>query len=72
MLLNFRIIKLGEGMENDTSYRHAAGSPEEAAKLAFGENLVQSGKRIDLRAIVYFQEGGQPVSIVRLYRNAEE
>ena len=71
MVLNFRVINLGNGLEHDTSSTHAAHTPEEAARLALGENLVRSGQRADLRARVYFQQGGQPVSMVRLYRRVE-
>ena len=49
-----------------------ARTPEEAARLAFGEILVRSGRQQDLRAKVYFQHPDQPLSMVRLYRRQED
>lgn len=47
-----------------------ASSPEAAAKLALGMDLVRSGAKRDLRARVYFQHPGQALSMVRLYSKA--
>ena len=44
-----------------------ARSPEAAALDALGAELVRSGTKAELRARVYFQYPGQPLSMVRLY-----
>lgn len=44
-----------------------APSPEDAVLQAWGETLVRSGRRSELRARVYFQHPNQPMSMVRLY-----
>jgi hypothetical protein len=49
-----------------------AHSPEDAARKALGRELVRSGRRSDVRARVYFQHPGQPISMVRLYDKAED
>ena len=46
-------------------------SPERAVMEALGVEVVRSGSKRDLRARVYFQHPGQPVSMVRLYSKAE-
>lgn len=46
-------------------------SPEAAAKSALGLDLVRSGRKLDLAARVYWQNAGQPLSLVRLYLRAE-
>jgi hypothetical protein len=49
-----------------------AGSPEAAASLAIGENLVRGGRPENLRAKVYFPSALGPVSMVRLFSKVEE
>jgi hypothetical protein len=49
-----------------------AQSPEDAAFKATGEMLVRSGRPLDLRVRVYFQQEGQPTTMVRLYRRIED
>ena len=50
----------------------AARSPEDAARQALGVDLVRSGRRLDIKARVYFQLPGQPISMVRLYGKVED
>lgn len=73
MPTNFRIVDLRLGPEAPKELNIAqARTPEEAALLATGEELVRSGHRDDLRVRVYFQHAGQPMSMVRLYRRVED
>lgn len=44
-----------------------ARSPEHAALVALGLQLVRSGSKNNLRARVYYQHPGHPVNMVRLY-----
>ena len=63
----YRVIDLrtGDAAPNETIVE--ARSPEAAAQGALGLELVRSGPKHELRARVYFQHDGQPVSMVRLY-----
>ena len=73
MSVPFRIVDLRSGSENPPELTVAnAKSPESAALKAIGETLVRSGRRDDLRAKVYFQQEGQPTTMVRLYRRVED
>lgn len=73
MSARFRIVDLRTDPENPQEHFVAsARSPEEAARLAIGEVLVRSGQRKDLRCRVYFQQEGQPTTMVRLYRRVED
>ncbi len=44
-----------------------ATTAEDAAHIALGVDLVRSGPKQNLRARVYFQHPGQPMTMVRLY-----
>lgn len=73
MSAKFRVIDVRSGLENALELHVAkAKSPEEAARLAIGERLVRSGRQTDLRARVYFEQDGQPTTMVRLYRRVED
>jgi hypothetical protein len=73
MSAQFRIVDLRTDPENPQElFVASARSPEEAARLALGEVLVRSGQRKDLRVRVYFQQEGQPTTMVRLYRRVED
>ena len=73
MAIQFRVVDLRAGTEAPTEVLiDKARSPEEAARLATGEVLVRSGRRNDLRARVYFQQPGQPMTMVRLYQRVED
>jgi len=73
MPTHFRVVDLRSGPEAAPELHiPAAKSPEDAARLALGEGLVRSGHRDDLRARVYFQQEGQPTTMVRLYRRVED
>ena len=49
-----------------------AHTPEAAAQQVLGFDLVRSGPPRSLRAKVYFQEDGQPMTMVRLYIRATD
>jgi hypothetical protein len=73
MTVQFRIVDLRSSTDNPVEFSvDRAKSPEEAARLATGEILVRSGHPRDLRVRVYFQQEGQPVTMVRLYRRVED
>lgn len=73
MSVHFRVVDLRSDPENPKEVTvPTAKSPEDAARLATGEALVRSGHRKDLRVRVYFQQDGQPVTMVRLYRRVED
>lgn len=66
-MAQFRIIDLQlEAVQPDDVIVEAR-SPEAAAQAALGVELVRSGSKRELRARVYWQHPGQPVSMVRLY-----
>lgn len=67
-----RVVDLRAGAQSDEILIDTARSPEEAAFKAIGERLVRSGQPADLRVRVYFQQDGQPMSMVRLYRRVED
>jgi hypothetical protein len=68
----YRVVDLSAAAQSDETLIDAARSPEDAAFKATGEKLVRSGRPGDLRVRVYFQQDGQPVSMVRLYRRVED
>lgn len=73
MPTSFRIVDLRLSAEEPKELVISqARTPEEAALLATGEKLVRSGHRDDLCVRVYFQNDGQPLSMVRLYRRIED
>jgi len=67
----FRVIDL-KLVAADPEVVVKAITPERAAKLALGVDLVRSGSKCDLRARVYFQHPGQSLSMVRLYTKVED
>lgn len=67
MATEYRIIDLRTEVTDPEPKTVKAHSPEKAAELALGLELVRSGSKRDLRARVYFQIPGQPMSMVRLY-----
>ena len=73
MTVQFRVIDMRSGPDDAPEILvEKARSPEDAALQAVGEQLVRSGHRNDLRVRVYFQQAGQPTSMVRLYRKVED
>jgi hypothetical protein len=67
MTKEFRVIDLHTETIDPTPKTVKAASPEKAAELALGLELVRSGSKSDLRARVYCQMPGQPLTMVRLY-----
>lgn len=68
----YRVIDLAtETIEPEAKIVDAM-SPEHAAQLALGVDLVRSGARRNLRARVYSESPGQPKSMVRLYSKVSE
>jgi len=63
----FRVVDLQTEIIDTEPRIVKAASAEKAAELALGAQLVRSGVRKNLRARVYFQTPGQPVTMVRLY-----
>lgn len=61
----FKVVDLSTSAAAASTVK--AANPEKAAELALGLQLVRSGAPRDLWARVYFQNEGQPMSIVRLY-----
>jgi hypothetical protein len=71
--MQFRVVDLRTNIEAPGEIIISqARSPEEAARVATGESLVRSGHKADLRVRVYFQQEGQPTTMVRLYRRVED
>jgi hypothetical protein len=68
----FRVLDLSNGVEEPQQVVVKAASPEHAAKIALGTDLVRSGAKRDLRARVYFQHSGQSLSMVRLYTKVDD
>lgn len=66
----YRVIDLQTEVVDPEPKTVTAASPEAAAEMVLGLLLVRSGAKKDLRARVYFQNSGQPVSMVRLYLKA--
>jgi hypothetical protein len=69
--MKYRVIDLRTNLIDALEVEVQANTPEEAAEKALGEHLVRGGKRGDIRARVYWQNAGQPMTMVRLYRRAE-
>lgn len=73
MTPKFRILDLRSDPNSPTELSvDGAKTPEEAARLVTGEILVRSGRPEDLRVKAYFQQAGQPMTMVRLYRRVED
>lgn len=68
----FRVLDLTHEGEEQQQVVVKAASPEHAAKIALGTDLVRSGAKRDLRARVYFQHPGQSLSMVRLYTKVDD
>lgn len=68
----FRVLDLTLEVEEQQPIVVKAASPEHAAKIALGTDLVRSGAKRDLRARVYFQHPGQSLSMVRLYTKVDD
>ena len=71
-MTEYRVIDLQTETIDPEPQTVSASSPEKAAELALGLELVRSGSKQDLRARVYFQNPDQPVSMVRLYTKAAD
>ena len=67
MTTEYRVIDLQTETNDPEPKTVKASSPEKAALVALGLTLVRSGAKRDLRARVYCQQPGQPLSMVRLY-----
>lgn len=67
MPLEYRVIDLSSPTIDPAEHVVESTSPERAVMEALGIEVVRSGSERDLRARVYFQFPGQPVSMVRLY-----
>jgi hypothetical protein len=67
MTTEYRVIDLQTETIDPEPKTVKAGSPEKAAELALGLELVRSGSKQDLHARVYCQHPGQPLTMVRLY-----
>ena len=67
MAILYRVIDLSSTAVNPAERVVQSTSPERAVMETLGVEVVRSGSKQDLRARVYFQHPGQPVSMVRLY-----
>jgi hypothetical protein len=70
MPLSYRVIDLASPAPEPPEHLVSANSPEDAAEKVLGIRLFRSGSKQDLRARVYFQRPGMPISMVRLYSKA--
>lgn len=70
MATEYRVIDLQTETIDPQPKTVKAVSREKAAELALGLELVRSGAKRDLRARVYCQQPGQPLTMVRLYTKA--
>jgi hypothetical protein len=71
MPLNYRVIDLSSPSIDPDEHIVRSTSPERAVMEALGIEVVRSGPKHDLRARVYFQYPGQPLTMVRLYSKVE-
>jgi len=69
-MIEYRVIDLQTETIDREPKSVKTASPERAAEQVLGLQLVRSGSPRDLRARVYCQHPGQPVSMVRLYAKA--
>ena len=69
-MIEYRVIDLQTEVIDPNPAVVKASTPEKAAEIALGVQLTRSGGRKNLRARVYFQKPGQPVSMVRLYTSS--
>ncbi|KFC61782.1 hypothetical protein FF80_03979 [Devosia sp. LC5] len=71
MTLSYRVVDLASGGPEPLEHEvDGVNSPEAAAEKVLGTKLFRSGRKADLRARVYFQRPGMPLSMVRLYAKA--
>ena len=63
----YRIIDLQTEVRDPDPPTVTAHTPEKAAELALGVELVRSGNPQNLRSRVYYQHPGQPMNMVGLY-----
>jgi hypothetical protein len=71
MAISFRVVDLRTDNPDAVDIIiEGVRSPEEAAQQALGLRVVRSGSKKDLVARVYWQQVGQPLTMVRLYRLA--
>lgn len=70
-MTEYRVVDLGASVV-DPKERIVTGvsTAEAAAELALGVKLVRSGHKANLRARVYYQPPGSPLTMVRLYTQA--
>ena len=71
-MMEYRVIDLQTEVIDPEPKTVSSSSPEKAAELVLGLDLVRSGAKRDLRARVYYQHPGQPVTMVRLYSKAAD
>jgi hypothetical protein len=69
-MLIYRVIDVRSGALIVPELTIEAASPEAAAKLALGVDLLQVGRKSDKAARVYCVIKGQPTTMVRLYKKA--
>lgn len=66
--ISYRVVDLASGGPDPVEHLvDGVASPEAAAEKALGTRLFRSGRKPELRARVYFQRPGMPISMVRLY-----
>jgi hypothetical protein len=71
MAISFRVVDLRTDNPDAVDIIiEGVRSPEEAAQQVLGLRVVRSGSKKDLVARVYWQQVGQPLTMVRLYRLA--
>lgn len=71
MPVSYRVIDLASGGAEPVEHVvDGVATPEAAAEKALGARLFRSGRKPELRARVYFQRPGMPLSMVRLYAKA--
>jgi len=71
-MIEYRVIDLRTEARFQQPILVMAFSPEEAANIALGVELVRSGSYLDLRAKVYFNDPGIKSSMVRLFAPLEQ
>jgi hypothetical protein len=68
MTHNFRVVDVRTKAERTLQ----APSPESAAREVLSQDVVRSGSPRDLVARVYWQDGDNPMNMVRLYQRVED
>jgi hypothetical protein len=66
-MVQFRVVDLLMADRNGDGRVVAADSPEHAARLVLGVDLVRDGLRSDARALVYFEEHDGRGASVQLF-----